>query len=98
MKDQYRIADVVGRIKLSGTMPLELVGDYTWNTELDENNRGLWIAAVLGSLTTSRARGEYTYSTIDRDAVVAATTRTTSSGARAGRDTAWSSARASATA
>jgi hypothetical protein len=70
--DQYRIVDIVGRIKLSGTMPLELVGDYAWNTRISESNHGMWIAAVLGSLTQSRARLEYTYASIDRDAVVAA--------------------------
>jgi hypothetical protein len=72
VRDQYRIIDVVGRIKLSGTMPVEFVGDYARNTELDENNSGLWLAAILGNLTTSRARAEYTYAKIDRDAVVAA--------------------------
>jgi Putative porin len=70
--DLYRTADIVGRIKVNGAMPLELVGDYAWNTKLSENNRGLWIAAILGNLTTSRARAEYTYAKIDKDAVVAA--------------------------
>jgi hypothetical protein len=70
--DQYRIADVVGRIKLSGTMPLELVGDYAWNTKISAGNRGIWLSAILGSLSQSRARAEYTYASIDRDAVVAA--------------------------
>jgi Putative porin len=69
---EYRIADIVGRIRLSGTMPLEIVGDYAWNTRLSTGNRGIWVAASLGSLTASRARAEYTYATIDRDAVVAA--------------------------
>ena len=53
-------------------MPLQLVGDYCWNTALDQGNQGLWLAAMLGDLTTSRARVEYTYAKIDREATVAA--------------------------
>jgi hypothetical protein len=51
---------------------MQLVANYCWNTALDEDNRGLWLAAVLGNLGTSRMRAEYTYAKVDRDATVAA--------------------------
>jgi hypothetical protein len=69
---KYRVVDGVGRIRAGGQMPFQLVADYCWNTAADTGNKGLWLAAVLGSFDTSRARAEYTYSKIDRDATVAA--------------------------
>jgi hypothetical protein len=68
----YRVADGVARVRVGGQMPFQLVADYCWNTALDTDNKGLWLAAVLGAFDTSRARLEYTYSNIDRDATVAA--------------------------
>ena len=68
----YRVVDLIGRIRRGGQMPLQLIGNYCWNTEIDESNKGLWLAAVLGDLGTSRLRAEYTYAKIDRDATLAA--------------------------
>ena len=68
----YRVVDIVGRITRGGQLPLQLVADYCWNTAVDQDNRGLWLAAVLGAVGTSRARAEYTYAKIDKDATVAA--------------------------
>jgi hypothetical protein len=68
----YRVVDVVGRITRGGQLPLQLVADYCWNTAVDQDNKGLWLAAVLGAVGTSRARLEYTYAKIDKDATVAA--------------------------
>jgi hypothetical protein len=68
----YHVVDLVGRIRAGGQMPFQLVGDYCWNTALDTGNKGLWLAVVLGAFDTSRARLEYVYSKIDRDATVAA--------------------------
>ncbi|HVO11372.1 MAG TPA: hypothetical protein VMX54_11580 [Vicinamibacteria bacterium] len=65
----YHVVDLVGRLS---TGQLALTADYCWNTALHSDNGGLWLAAVLGSTQTSRARLEYTYARIDRDAVVAA--------------------------
>jgi hypothetical protein len=70
--NDYRVVDLIARIGRSGQMPFQLVGDYCWNTALDLDNRGLWLAVVLGDLGTSRARAEYTYAKIDKDATVAA--------------------------
>jgi hypothetical protein len=70
--NDYRVVDVVGRLSSNGQVPMTLVADYCWNTALDTGNRGLWLAVVLGSTDSSRARAEYTYAKIDRDAVVAA--------------------------
>ncbi len=72
LADQYRVADVVARLSGSGQVPVLLVADYCWNTAIDQGNRGLWLAASLGSLETSRAQAAYTYARIDRDATVAA--------------------------
>jgi len=68
----YRVVDLVGRIRRGGQMPLQLVANYCWNTAIDESNKGLWLAAVLGELGTSRLRAEYVYAKIDRDATLAA--------------------------
>jgi hypothetical protein len=68
----YRVVDLVARLGRTGQMPMELVASYCWNTALDTGNRGLWLSVALGDLGTSRARAEYTYANIDRDATVAA--------------------------
>jgi len=70
--NDYRVVDIIGRLSRGGQLPMQLVANYCWNTALDENNRGLWLSAVLGDLGTSRAQAEYTYAKIDRDATVAA--------------------------
>jgi len=70
--DLFQVFDVVGRISTGGNVPVTLVADYCWNTAVDDQNRGLWLSAILGALGTSRARLEYVYAKIDRDATVAA--------------------------
>jgi len=70
--NDYHVVDLVLRLSRGGQMPLQLVGNYCWNTSRDEGNRGLWLAAVLGDLASSRARAEYTYAKVDREATVAA--------------------------
>lgn len=70
--NEYRVADVVARMKTGGAMPMQFVADYAWNTAADDLNRGVWLALILGSLSTSRARLEYVYARVDRDATVAA--------------------------
>jgi hypothetical protein len=68
----FRVADVVARLQLTGGLPMQIVADYAWNTSADDQNRGVWLALVLGSLSTSRARLEYVYARVDRDVTVAA--------------------------
>jgi hypothetical protein len=70
--NDYRVVDLVARVTRGGQMPVQLVANYAWNTAVDENGKGLWLAAVFGDLTTSRARLEYTYAKVDKDATVAA--------------------------
>jgi Putative porin len=70
--NDYRIVDLVARYGWNGSVPVQLVADYCWNTALDQLNHGLWLAAALGSLQKMRVRGEYTYAKVDRDATVAA--------------------------
>jgi hypothetical protein len=70
--NDYQIVDLVARLSTSGQLPITLVADYCWNTAVDADNKGLWLSAVLGALGTSRARLEYVYAKIDKDATVAA--------------------------
>jgi hypothetical protein len=70
--NDYHVVDLVARLTRGGQLPVQLVADYAWNTAVDENGKGLWLAVVLGDLSTSRARVEYTYAKVDRDATVAA--------------------------
>jgi hypothetical protein len=72
LANEYQVVDVVGRLSTGGSVPVTFVADYCWNTAVDDLNRGLWLSAILGALGTSRARLEYTYAKIDRDATVAA--------------------------
>jgi hypothetical protein len=70
--NDYRVFDAVGRLSQGGNLPVQLVADISWNTAVDENKRGVWLAAALGSLKTSRLRAEYTYATVDKDATLGA--------------------------
>jgi hypothetical protein len=67
----YKVVDGVVRVRRGGAVPLQLVGNYCWNTAADDLNQGLWLAAVLGSVRSSRARLEYVYAKVDRDATLA---------------------------
>lgn len=69
---KYRILDGVVRLSSSTDPKLQLVANYCVNTGADADNKGLWLAGVIGSLVTSRARAEYTYARVDKDATVAA--------------------------
>lgn len=68
----YEVVDLVARVRAEAPVALQLVADYCWNTGREELNKGLWLAAVLGSTQTSRARLEYVYAKVDRDATLAA--------------------------
>jgi putative porin len=68
----YEVLDFVGRLRFGGMLPVQLVGDYCVNTAVDQDNQGLWLAVVLGSVRTSLLRGEYTYAKVDKDATLAA--------------------------
>jgi hypothetical protein len=70
--DQYQTVDIVGRVIVGGKVPLQLVGNVAWNTKLTDNNQGLWLAAVLGSVTDGHVRAEYTFARLDKDVTVAA--------------------------
>jgi hypothetical protein len=70
--NDYHVVDLIARLRRSGQMPFQLVGDYCWNTALSEDNKGLWVAVTLGTVGTSRAQAEYTYAKIDKDATLAA--------------------------
>jgi hypothetical protein len=69
----YNVMDFVARFRRGGALPVQLVGEYGWNTAVDTSNRGLWLAAVLGSLQSGvGGRLDYTYANVDKDATLAA--------------------------
>lgn len=68
----YDVVDLVGRFNREGRVEVQLVADYGWNTAVDANNTGLWLAAVVGSTRNSRAALEYTFARVDTDATLAA--------------------------
>jgi len=68
----YRVVDLVARLRTSGRVPTLLVAEYCWNTGADTLNKGLWAAVVVGSTQTGRTRLEYTYAKVDRDATLGA--------------------------
>ena len=70
----YGVLDFVGRYHGEGRVSTTLAADYCWNTAVDTDNRGLWIAVVLGSVITARGSLEYTYASVDKDATLAAYT------------------------
>jgi hypothetical protein len=70
----YDVLDFVARYHGEGRVTTTLAADYCWNTAVDTDNRGLWIAVVLGSLVSARGSLEYTYATVDKDATLAAYT------------------------
>lgn len=69
---EYKVFDIVARLTRGGQVPAQLVFDYCWNNAIEENNKGLWLAAVLGAIGVSPARLEYVYAKVDKDATVAA--------------------------
>ena len=69
---EYHVVDGVVRLRNEGTMPWQLVADVCFNTAADSDRTGLWFAAVAGSTREARARLEYTYANVDKDATVAA--------------------------
>jgi hypothetical protein len=70
--NDYRVIDAVARIKQGGNLPVQIVANMSWNTAVSENRRGLWLAAALGGIKTSRLMAEYTFASIDKDATLAA--------------------------
>jgi hypothetical protein len=69
---EYDVVDLVARYVRTGGAELQLIANYCWNTAVEERNKGLWLAAVLGSTRTARSAIEYTYAKVDPDATLAA--------------------------
>jgi len=70
--DDFQTIDLTGRVRSEGALPSEIVVDYAWNRKKSQDRKGFWLALVLGSVQTSRSRGEYVYAKVDRDVTVAA--------------------------
>jgi len=69
---EYDVVDLVARFNREGKLEVQLVADLSWNTAVDVNDRGLWLAAVLGSTRTAPVAIEYTFARMDADATLAA--------------------------
>jgi hypothetical protein len=69
---EYHVVDLLARLTRGGQVPLQLVFDYCWNTQVSDGNHGLWLAMVIGSTDVSRAQLAYTFAKVDKDATVAA--------------------------
>ena len=70
----YDVVDAVVRLRRDGSLPVQIVADGCLNTAADDQRRGLWLSLVLGSTQSARARLEYVYAFVDRDATLAAYT------------------------
>jgi len=70
--NDYDVVDLVARYRIGGSWPVQLVADYAWNTAVEQDNKGYWLAAVLGSIQSRPVRLEYTYADVDKDATLAA--------------------------
>ncbi len=70
----YEVVDLVARYHGEGGLSTTFAADYCWNTALDTDNRGLWLAAIIGSTVTARGSLEYVYAQVDKDATLAAYT------------------------
>jgi hypothetical protein len=70
----YDVLDAVVRLRREGSVPVQIVADGCLNTAADDQRRGLWLSAVVGSTQSTRARLEYVYAFVDRDATLAAYT------------------------
>ena len=68
----YDVVDAVVRFRRDGSVPLQIVADGCLNTAVDDQRRGLWLSAIVGSTQSTRARLEYVYAFVDRDATLAA--------------------------
>jgi hypothetical protein len=69
---EYDVVDLVARYRTERGVPFQLVADYAFNTSADADNRGLWLAVVIGSVRSARAVLEYTYARMDKDVTLAA--------------------------
>jgi hypothetical protein len=76
----YQVVDLTARLRFEGGSTTQIVADYCWNTSVQQQNRGLWLALLLGSTTTAAGALEYTYARVDKDATL---------GAYAGDDFFW---------
>jgi hypothetical protein len=69
---KYDVVDIQARVRTAFEPPFQIVADYCWNAAEDTDNKGLWLAATVGSIVTARAKVEYVYSKVDKDATLAA--------------------------
>jgi hypothetical protein len=70
--NEYEVVDLVARFRHEGALMTQLVAEYGWNTKVDQDKKGVWLAAILGSTVSARARLEYSYAYVERDATLGA--------------------------
>jgi hypothetical protein len=69
---EYEVVDLVARFRHEGTVMTQLVAEYGWNTKVDQDEKGVWLAGIFGSTVSARARLEYSYAYVERDATLGA--------------------------
>jgi hypothetical protein len=69
---EYEVVDLVARFRHEGAVMTQLVAEYGWNTRVDQDKKGVWLAAIFGSTVSARARLEYSYAYVERDATLGA--------------------------
>jgi hypothetical protein len=70
--NEYEVVDLVARFRHEGALMTQLVAEYCWNTKVEDEKKGVWLAAIFGSTVSARARLEYSYAYVDRDATLGA--------------------------
>jgi Putative porin len=69
---QYEVVDLVARFRHEGAVMTQLVAEYGWNTRVDQDKKGVWLAAIFGSTVSARVCLEYSYAYVERDATLGA--------------------------
>lgn len=69
---EYEVIDIALRLRTNSPMPIQVVADWAHNQKSQNLNNGFWTSVVLGSLSETKFKTEYTYAKVDRDVTVAA--------------------------
>jgi hypothetical protein len=69
---EYGVIDIALRLRTESPIPIQLVADWAHNHKTPTQNNGFWASVVLGSLSGTKYRADYTYAKVDKDVTVAA--------------------------
>ncbi len=69
---EYGVIDIALRLRTESPIPIQVVADWAHNHKTPNQNNGFWASVVLGSLSGTKYRADYTYAKVDKDVTVAA--------------------------